>query len=157
MFISSEGILFPHLIQERLVLNYRHESVLLSFSILIFHHSLLFWPCSAFLGHAFCRAAVQVNFLYVCESQGEKYHLSVKALKFKCFSLTFLLVVDLIQQIISPVPVLLNYTWDKVQTTPAENCCMGGSPASVLLHDLGQNCMTTSVQFCTEKSGKRLL
>lgn len=39
------------------------------------------------------------------------------------------------------------YTGDKVQTTPAENCCMGGSPASVMLHDLRQNYMTTYILY----------
>lgn len=42
----------------------------------------------------------------------------------------------LIQQIMLPNPCVPSR--DKVQTTPAEDCCKGGSCASVQLHGFGQ-------------------
>lgn len=68
IFISNERISS----QERLILRCIKSVILLFPSLQIIFLNLLFWPCSAFLGHAFCRAVIQVNFLYTCESQVEK-------------------------------------------------------------------------------------
>lgn len=77
---------------------------------------------------------------------GRKIAAICKSLKLMRTIKTFLAVSDLTQQIISPIPVPHN-TWDKSQTTPAENCCLGVSPASLLLHELRHNCMTTYILY----------
>lgn len=152
MFISCEGILFTHFIQEKLILRCI-KSVILSFpSLQIILPGLLFWPCNAFLGHAFCRAGELYSPMWITS---RKIAAICKSLSLMRALKTLFMCQILLSKTSSPIPG--PHSTHEVKYRPHLQRTAAWESVLPLYSFMSSGTIVWPLTFCAEKSGKGLL